>query len=124
MSKNSFVLSSKTAGANGRKPSLFLTIAFIRSLISGFRGSAIIDLAPKDLGPNSILPENQPTTAPSERRLAVYLSNWSVFPLKFLYLMDVDFRRVSTDFEEYWGPRYTCSSFLTGNCPHVSLYAS
>ena len=48
--------SLKTAGANGLKLSLYLTFKFKFFCISDDLGSPNIDLAPKALGPNSILP--------------------------------------------------------------------
>src|SRR5882724_966450 len=63
--KCSLALDSSTAGANGRKDSLIFTRALILSFISGCRGSARIDLLPKDRGPNSIRPCDQPMTFPA-----------------------------------------------------------
>ena len=56
--KNSRIF-PKTAGANGLVTSL--TLRFKISFIFAGYGEVKIDLLPKALGPNSILPLNQPT---------------------------------------------------------------
>ena len=62
--------SSSTAGANGRKPSRFLTCALRWSRISARRGSARIERLPSARGPISKRPWNQPTILPSARSCA------------------------------------------------------
>ena len=64
-SNHSDARSRSTAGANGRKLSRNLILRFMVACIAGERGSPRILRAPKDLGPNSIRPWNQPTILPS-----------------------------------------------------------
>ena len=56
MSKYSETFSFKTEGANGLKLSLNLTFKLSVFCMFSDLGSAIIDLLPKDRGPNSALP--------------------------------------------------------------------
>ena len=66
-----------TEGANGLKLSLNFTFKFRFFCIFSDLGSAIIDLAPKALGPNSILPWNQPIVFSFDNSRAVIFNNSS-----------------------------------------------
>ena len=56
ISNQSFISSAKIDGAKGLKLSLYFTLRFKFFCIFGDLGSPRIDLPPKALGPNSILP--------------------------------------------------------------------
>ena len=60
-SNHSPTSSLRTLGANGRKLSRYFTLRLSCFCITGERGSAIILLPPKALGPNSMRPCIQPT---------------------------------------------------------------
>ena len=64
------IFSLNTTGANGLIDSRYFILRFINLCIFGFRASPIIDLAPKERGPNSIGPLNQPITCPLSRSSA------------------------------------------------------
>lgn len=78
-SKYSAARSARIEGAKGRKLSRNLIFRFTRCQLSAFLASARMARFQRDLGPNSILPWNQPTTFCSRRYLETRLKS-SVSP--------------------------------------------
>ena len=102
-SNQSLTYSLRTLGANGRKLSRYFTLRLSCFCMFGERGSAIILLAPRALGPNSILPCIHPIAFSDDN--AVATSSISSSSDNFLKTAPHPLSFDSISLSPYSGPR-------------------